>query len=521
MELCDRYLNELIQIDPTMNDFFLYDKYQDKRNKQPDIYSEKHYNKLHKLDLKYLKILEKKTKKTFYDNILLRDIKYNIHMETAYEIYMYMPINLNDNILIDYVTECSGNGSYTFTGRKDFLDFMDRLKTLHIITNEIIDKMKNGIKADICLPKRTTDAIIVLITDVLKTRSYDNKFKYKPIEWKQNVEQYLVKNLEKLKTFLINEYYPFTKDDKLGLVSYKDGKDAYRKIIEYYTFKGITPEVLFNFGYSELKKLNSEKRRLEKILNIKNIDDHVKKYNFSDKKQIIDKLEKIRKRLKNKIYPKYFHGQLKDSELYQIKEIPPENKRLFAYYISGDLQNKKKGSFYINTSQPKNINEYELYVLSLHEGIPGHHLQMLKQNSSELPDYLKLGDDGYSEGWAMYCENLGDYVDNYEYYFKLQYDILRSLRLILDPAIHYFGWNYEKCFQLCKKYLVNYSDSQIDKMILRYMNNPGQAITYKIGEKTMLYIRDNLLKQGYSIKDIHEIILETGPCPIEFILDLV
>jgi len=174
----------------------------------------------------------------------------------------------------------------------------------------------------------------------------------------------------------------------------------------------------------------------------------------------------------------------------------------------------------MNTTKPEEINKHELYVLSLHEGIPGHHLQIMHQNRSRKPDYLKLGDDSYSEGWGLYCENLGDYLDDYEYYFKLQYEILRSLRLILDTGIHSFGWSYEQCFDLLKKHLIH-SDEDVDKAILRYMNNPGQAITYKLGEKAFLYVREQLLKEGYGIKDIHQILLETGPCPIEMLVDSI
>ena len=158
-------------------------------------------------------------------------------------------------------------------------------------------------------------------------------------------------------------------------------------------------------------------------------------------------------------------------------------------------------------------------MLSLHEGIPGHHLQILKQNRLKTPDYLKLGDDSYSEGWALYCENLGDYKDDFQYYYKLQYEILRSLRLIIDPGIHYFGWGYQKCSNLLKDYLPNYTEKQIDKAILRYMNDPGQAITYKIGEKVFLHTIHKLIEKGHNIKDIHEKILNAGPMPIEFLVD--
>ena len=148
-------------------------------------------------------------------------------------------------------------------------------------------------------------------------------------------------------------------------------------------------------------------------------------------------------------------------------------------------------------------------------------LQILKTKRSNKPYYLKFGDEAYSEGWALYCENLGEYKDDYNYYFKLNYEILRSLRLILDPAIHYYGWNYDKCYNLLKENLPHFTDIQIEKSILRYMNDPGQAITYKIGEKAFLYTVNKLLNKGYNIKDIHQKILDYDVIPIEFFVDII
>ena len=110
-----------------------------------------------------------------------------------------------------------------------------------------------------------------------------------------------------------------------------------------------------------------------------------------------------------------------------------------------------------------------------------------------------------------------DYKDDYNYYYKLNYEILRSLRLILDTGIHYYDWGYQKCYDLLKENLPTYTDKQIDKAILRYMNDPGQAITYKIGEKAILHVVNTLLTKGHHIKDIHQKILENDTLPIEFL----
>ena len=168
------------------------------------------------------------------------------------------------------------------------------------------------------------------------------------------------------------------------------------------------------------------------------------------------------------------------------------------------------------------MNSYapmRLLTLSLHEGIPGHHYEINYHSQGDFPDYFKLsGYDAYSEGWGLYSETLFDYKDDIKYYFKIEYDIHRTLRLIIDTGIHYYGWDYEKCFSLMRKNL-SYSDDNISKELLRYIDLPGQALTYKVGEKTLMYLRYKFLQKGYSVKDFHKLILDVGPCPLDILVE--
>ena len=524
MELCDEYLHEYIKVDPTLNDFFLKEEYLSKRHIQPNIYSEEYYDKLNKIDHKYLEILQKKECLTIYDKILLNDIQNNIHMEEEYEIYVYMPIDLMGNILIHYVTESNGGGSYQFDKKKDYDDFISRLKSLNGITDEIIRKMNDGIKAKVTLYVRTVDKMIENIQDVIKNDLYFNSKKgvYQK-RLNEAIEKYLATNLLKLMNYLMNEYYPHC-SKKMGLESYKGGKDKYREIVKYETLRDLTPEKIYYFGMNELKRLQKRKKDLGKLLKVKDIDTYMKNnesFYYDNKKDILDDLKDIRNKLQNDIYPKYFHGKLGKKDLYDIKSVPKESKHMVAYYIPSDINDKKKGTFYINTLKPEEVNRHELYVLSLHEGIPGHHYEIdTHKNKEDLPDYFKItGYSSYSEGWGLYSESLGDYKNDYKYYYKLQYDIHRTLRLVIDTAIHYFGWDYDKCLNFMKEHL-SFPENYIRKELLRYINLPGQALTYKIGEKTILFLRKKALREeGMLMKDFHQKIIDKGPCPLDILLD--
>ena len=138
-----------------------------------------------------------------------------------------------------------------------------------------------------------------------------------------------------------------------------------------------------------------------------------------------------------------------------------------AHYYPSDFNREKKGTFYINTDNKS--NKSELLVLSLHEGTPGHHYQIERSlKNKDLPIYLKYNDTtSYIEGWGLYSENLYEYKDLFEYWYKLKYELLRSCRLVLDTGIHYYGWNEDKCL----KYMEKYIDKKVLEKYIKIYNS--------------------------------------------------
>ena len=521
-EISDQYMEEYYLINPTINDFFMKPEWK-RKDYLPNIYSEEYYQKVNQLNKKYIKHLEEKDKLTFYDKILKQDLIDSVHLEDNYEIYMYLPINNISNILIHYVTEASGNGGYIFEKRQDYNDFISRIRSMNEITNEIIRRMEDGIKNGVTLYMGTVSAMINNINNILKNKTYRHykKTLISKRKWDESIKKYIIINLEKLNHFLINEYYENSSKTQ-GLHSYKGGKDLYRYIVKMDTLREATPEKIQQIGFSELKQINILKRELEEKVGKGDIDDYIKGNNddyYKNKEDIITDLHKIRGELINTVYRDNFYGDIKKKDEYDSKHVQLENSHHFAYYIPSDLKNKKRGTFYINTLDPTSINKHELYVLSIHEGIPGHHYENNYNNNSDIKDYFKMANySAYSEGWGLYCEALGETTNDKRYYFILQYNISRILRLIIDTGIHYFGWEYQKCFDLMKEHL-NYSEPTIHRALLRYIDLPGQALTYKIGERTILYLRNKYLRNGGTIKDFHEIIMRLGPCPLNPLID--
>ena len=506
-ELCNGYIKELIQIDPTINDIFFKKEYLHLKSIQPNIYSEDYYSKINKLNKRYLFKLQEKDELTFYDKILVRDLKMEVDMENDYEIYMYMPVDVVHNLLINYVTESRGEGIYSFTIKDDYLYFIERLKSLDKITEEIIQRMTEGIKNKITLYEKIVDSMIFQIDEILGNGNYLTPHDFPIKKWMDSIDTYLVNNLKKFNLFLKNEYRN-NASNKMGLSSYKGGTKAYIQIVRDHTFSDITPEKIHSVGLSELPLLIQKKKIIEKLLDM----DKLEKEKISGKDKIIDKLIEIREDLNNDMKKNFNQNKLKRKDLYDVKNVSLSDKIHTAFYIPPN--GNKKGIFYINTEIMQPIHPAELYILSLHEGIPGHHYE--SHTHTNVNDYLKLKSyDGYSEGWGLYCESLGEKTIEKEY-FRINYEIHRTIRLLVDTGIHYYNWSYDKCFNLMKKHLDN--EKSIENEILRYISLPGQAITYKIGQKTILYLKNTILKDK-SLKDFHDYIINIGPCPLEILLE--
>ena len=519
----EEYIKSLHSINPIINDYFMKDEWNHKNHIQPNVYSEKFYSEINKNNKNILNKLKKKEGLSFYEKILKEDLENSIHLEEDYLIYYYMPINIRHNKLIDYVGDCSGEGWFTFDVKNDYLTFIKRLKSLDDITDEIIKKMKYGIRDKVTLYNKTVSKMIDNINEILKTKSYTHT-KDIPISkktWTEAVEKYLVNNLKKLNDFLIDEYLQHA-SKKCGLHQYKGGKKEYKFICKIETLPELTPEKLFQCGMDEIKWIKKEKKKLEKKIGKGDIDNYIQNERgdyYKNKGDILKDIQKIKKEIIKDTYSKYFHGEIKKSDDYDVKSARVEDKSHFAFYRSPDIKLKKKGTFYINTFNPSLINKHELYVLTLHEGIPGHHYEIYYHTNRNVMDYFKHSPyDNYSEGWALYCESLGNYSNPKREYFRLKYDMLRSIRLVVDTGLHYFGWDYDKCYNFMKEHLKS-SDEAIHRALLRYIDNPGQALTYKIGQKTILYLRDEYIKKGGNLKDFHEKIMRIGPCPIDSLLD--
>jgi uncharacterized protein (DUF885 family) len=196
-----------------------------------------------------------------------------------------------------------------------------------------------------------------------------------------------------------------------------------------------------------------------------------------------------------------------------------------AQYNSGSLDGTRPGIFYCPVPNAKEYNIFTDESLFLHEAIPGHHYQFsLQQENIHLPKFRRLlWYSAYGEGWALYTEALGKelglYTDPYQYFGMLSAEIHRAIRLVVDVGMHVKGWTREQAIQ----YSIDneaQSERTIIREIERYMANPGQALSYKIGQLKILELRakaETTLGENFDIREFHNQVLESGCVPLKIL----
>ena len=528
MELCDKYIHESIEFDPTMNDYLKLEKYSHLRSKYPNFMSKEYDEKEKKMNRKYLNLVKKKKKKTFYDELFYEDLKE--YFRTLYFKDKYFPFSYLSNFLTDTLEEISSvDTDYDFSDEKSYEDYISRLNKTKVIYNSMIHNLKEGIQKDMTISKRIVNGTIEQLKDAVEEKTMKNKFKhYRKIPTKvenkflEAIQGNIITHIKKFIRFLTDEYLDHCRDS-IGLSGLKNGKRLYRDIVKSYSFKDYTPEYLHNLGIKEMNHNLKDLAKLKKKMKIKgdytkfiNHMTNVPSSKIKEKKEVLQTLKDLQTRLIKEVFDKNFNEKLKKKDLYNIRCVSRENKHMSAYYLLPDFNNQRVGTFYINALDPSLINKYELPVLTLHEGIPGHHYQTNFHMKESKPIYYRLSDyTSYIEGWGLYCEGLLEPKNNYEHFWQIIYNFHRSIRLVIDTGIHAFDWSYEKCFQFMKQYLPH-SDEEIKNEIYRYICDPGQALSYKIGELFLLKLREKYFKKYKDdYKGFHSLVFKIGPLPLQ------
>jgi uncharacterized protein (DUF885 family) len=531
-KLFEDFFDEYIESNPLMATFIGINKYnhiypnyllQSEIDKSREFY-EKYLNLSNGINTKVLNKKDKHHLEVFVYRIKneLEGFKYHFEL---------LPLEQFDNFILNYVDMASGMSYLPLKTKKDFQNLILKTRDFMEVMDTAICRMREGLSKKLIFSKIIMEKVVEQLEDVIKSKSYLVKKVPESLEkeYSDVLDKQFTERIRKVLIFLKKEYLPKCGD---GL-EYPGGRDMYIYLVKSHTSlaKPSIPKI-HKLGLSEVKRINKE---IDELFTnngmVRPSNDELRNMIYDSKGKIIKEYERIRKLVNTELIPKYF--DMKISHDYLLKKVPKfkEEFDAGAYYMMCSIDNKRKGTFYLNMNNLSDHQTFNTLSLSLHEGNPGHHFQLTYANDLSLPNFVTYCSDetGYVEGWGLYSESLAhDFLKDSKKkedimfrYGAYNYEIMRACRLVIDTGIHYYGWDFDKCFKFMKEN-TTFSDNEIEVEIYRYSVYAGQALSYKIGELKFKELREYYTKEKKgSLKDFHKKVLQWGACSLDLLEKMI
>ncbi|GAB2197915.1 DUF885 domain-containing protein [Sessilibacter sp. MAH4] len=319
-----------------------------------------------------------------------------------------------------------------------------------------------------------------------------------------------------------------------GASNWPKGDELYQFLVGKYTTTELTADEVHNIGLSEVKRIRDEMIAAIKQAEFDGGLQEFIQYLRTDKQfyaktpeELVAHVSTIAKKMDGEL-PKLF-GKLPRNP-YGIKEVPADiaEKTTTAYYSPGAADGSRAGFYYINTSLLEARPLYTLEALTLHEAVPGHHLQIALAYENDVPNFRRdINNTVFIEGWGLYAERLGlevGFYDNpYTNFGRLSYEMWRALRLVVDTGIHAKGWTRQQAIDFMAENSA-LSLHNITAEVDRYITWPGQALAYKMGELKIRELREKAeqkLGAQFDVRAFHDALLENGAVPLSILEELM
>ena len=332
---------------------------------------------------------------------------------------------------------------------------------------------------------------------------------------------------QKLQDYFASSYLPACREN-IAATSLPNGAAGYAFHVRWQTTTNLTPQQIHEIGLSEVKRIRTEMDRVIASTGFKGSFHDFTEFLRTDPRFYYDKpadLVNGYRIIAKNIDPELAHEFGKLPRLtYGVCQIPDFKapSQTTAYYQPGAPAVGRPGCYFVNTYNLHARPKWEMEALSLHESVPGHHLQIaLAQEMEDMPEFRKqVGYSAFVEGWALYCESLGEelglYKDPYSKFGQLTYEMWRAVRLVVDTGMHSMGWSREQAIQFFKDN-TGKTDQDITVEVDRYIVWPGQALAYKLGQLKIRELRTAAEKQlgtRFDVRHFHDSVLEQGAVPL-------
>ncbi|MEX2271844.1 MAG: DUF885 family protein [Vicinamibacterales bacterium] len=330
---------------------------------------------------------------------------------------------------------------------------------------------------------------------------------------------------------LESEYLPNARPG-LGVGSLKEGRPYYEFLVRSFTTTSMTPDEIHEIGRAEVARIRAEMQIQMKAADFQGTFPEFLQWLRTDQRfyaktrqDLLEKASEIAKRADGQL-PKLFRHSLPRLP-YDVREVPREIEDQYTTgrYFQGSMQNGVAGGYIVNTGKLDQRPLYELPALTVHEAVPGHHLQVaIMQERGDQPWFRRnTFVTAFVEGWGLYSEflglEMGVYRDPYERFGKLSYEMWRACRLVADTGIHWKGWTIDPA-RACFAENSALAPHNIETELLRYISWPGQALAYKIGELKFKELRakaEKALGDRFDVREFHDTLLLGGSLPLDML----
>jgi uncharacterized protein (DUF885 family) len=428
---------------------------------------------------------------------------------------------------------------------KDYQNILVRFKKSPEVIKQNVEVLRAGLKKGITPPKVTMrdvpEQFQTLFQKDYKKNPLTKAFTKFPSSISKGEQEKILGEMREIlpkviaafkeaHQFVRDEYVPNCRES-IGFSALPMGEEWYNHEIKGYTTLDMSADEIHSLGLSEVKRIKEKMKEVIKRVKYKGSFSSFLKHLRTHPKFFYKKKEDLLKEYRN-------ISKLADGKLLKVFKVLPrtpygvlptphymEKSAPTAYYYSGNIELGNSGTFYANTYNLKARPKWEMVALTLHEAMPGHHLQIsIAQEQEEKPDLIKnTSYTGYVEGWGLYAESLGEememYEDPYNKFGQLTYEMWRAIRLVVDTGMHSKGWSRDKAIQFFKKNAPK-TLHDITVEVDRYINWPGQALSYKLGELKFKELRNFAKKQlgdKFDLREYHHQVLKDGALPLTLV----
>lgn len=430
--------------------------------------------------------------------------------------------------------------------RDDYENYLSRLRAFPDYNDGYIERMRRGMEIGLVRPRIVYEDYPAsieahVVENVGESRLYqpfedfpssidEDQREMLRKEAEKILTEFVIPEFERLRQFLTDEYIPASAES-IGITEVPGGEEYYDYLVRSYTTMEITPEEIHETGLEEVSRIREEMMEIVNETGFGEDFDAFIEFLRTDPQFYAETPDELLKETAYVLKTMDGHLPVLFKTLprlpYGIMPVPDylAPRTATAYYNRGTADQTRAGFYAVNTYDLDSRPLYEITALSLHEAVPGHHLQIaLQQELDNLPKFRSVaGFTAFVEGWALYSERLGlevdMYDDPYQNFGRLSYEMWRALRLVVDTGIHAQGWSRDEAIEYMAENSA-LSLHNIQSEVNRYIFWPGQALAYKMGEikiRGLREIAEEELGGDFDIREFHDAVLMSGSVPLDLL----